>query len=243
MAAEVTVTGHKTVRAYKRADADRTNGNTPLEIVPQGDRLLIRTNQDHAPDNQRMSDDLEVTVPRSMAVEARGNVGDYEISDITGDVELAARPRRCAAGPHRRQRPAGNRPQRPDPRHDMKGKFDLQGRGSDVELENIGGQVTINGAYNGTLDFKNLAKPLQFEGARNTELNVQAVPGHINMDLGQFNGTDLVGPVRLVSGSRDIKMEQFTQSLELETQRGDMELQPGRRCRALKFVRATAASN
>ena len=45
-----------------------------------------------------------------------------------------------------------------------------------MELENIAGQVTINGAYNGTLDFKNLAKPLQFEGARNTELSVQAVP-------------------------------------------------------------------
>jgi hypothetical protein len=37
-----------------------------------------------------------------------------------------------------------------------------------------------------------------------------------------------VGPVRLVSQSRDIKIEQFTQSLELETQRGDIELQPAR---------------
>ena len=29
--------------------------------MPQGDRLLIRTNQDHAPDNQQISEDLEVT--------------------------------------------------------------------------------------------------------------------------------------------------------------------------------------
>jgi hypothetical protein len=43
----VTVTGHKSIRAYERSDADRANGNTPLEIVPQGDHLLIRTNQDH----------------------------------------------------------------------------------------------------------------------------------------------------------------------------------------------------
>ena len=97
-----------------------------------------------------------------------------------------------------------------------------------MELENIGGQVTINGAFNGTLDFKKLAKPLQFEGARNTELSVQAVPGRINMDLGEFNGTDLVGPIRLVGNSRDIRMEQFTQSLELENERGDVELHPGR---------------
>jgi DUF4097 and DUF4098 domain-containing protein YvlB len=111
---------------------------------------------------------------------------------------------------------------------DMKGRLDLQGRGSDVELENIGGQVTINGAYNGTLDFKNLSKALKFEGARNTELSVQAVPGRINMDLGEFNGNDLVGPIRLVGSSRDIRIEQFTQSLDLENQRGDIELHPGR---------------
>ena len=89
---EVAVTGHKSVRAYARDDADRTNGNTPVEIVPQGDHLLIRTNQDHAPENQQMSNDLEVTVPRGVSVEARGRNGDYEISDIAGDLELASDP-------------------------------------------------------------------------------------------------------------------------------------------------------
>jgi len=46
--------------------------------------------------------------------------------------------------------------------------------------------------------------------------------------MGEFTARDIVGPVRLVSQSRDIKIEQFTQSLELETQRGDIELHPGR---------------
>ena len=29
---------------------------------------------------------------------------------------------------------------------DLKGKLDLQGKGSDIELENIAGEVTINGS-------------------------------------------------------------------------------------------------
>ena len=33
---------------------------------------------------------------------------------------------------------------------DVKGRIDLQGRGSDVELENIAGQVTISGSFSGT---------------------------------------------------------------------------------------------
>ncbi|MBZ5624652.1 MAG: DUF4097 domain-containing protein [Acidobacteriia bacterium] len=227
-ALEVTVTGHKVLRAWARKDADRTNENTPVEIVPQGDRLLIRTNQDRVPDNQRISDDLEVTVPRGVTVEARGHNGDYEVSDINGDVELAsdrADVRIARVGGNARLDIGRSDLIRAS---DVKGKIDLQGRGSDVELENIQGQVTINGGYMGNLEFKNLAKALQLDGARNTELRVQAIPGRISMDLGQFNGTDIVGPIRLVSGSRDIKMEQFTQSLELETQRGDVELTPGR---------------
>ena len=224
---EVAVTGHKSVRAYSRVDADKTNDVTPVEIVPQGDRLLIRSNQDRSPNNQQISDDLEVTVPRGVSVEASGRYGDYEISNVTGDLELSS-----DRGDVRLSKVDGNvrlTIGRSDLIRavDMKGRLDLQGSGADVELENIGGQVTINGSYKGTLDFKSLAKPLQFDGA-NTELNVQAVPGRINMDLGEFNGNDLVGPVRLIGRSRDIRIEQFTLSLELENTRGDVELHPGR---------------
>lgn len=225
---QVAVTGHKSIRAYQRNDAEQTNGKTPLEIVPQGDHLLIRTNQDRAPDNQQIADDLEVTVPRGVSIEARGHNGDYEVTEVTGDLQLAT-----DRGDVRLSKVDGNARLdigRSDVIRvvDMKGRLDLQGRGSDVELENIGGAVTINGAFNGNLDFKKLAKPLKFEGLRNTELNVAAIPGHISMDLGEFNGTDLVGPVRLVGNSRNIRIEQFTTSLELENQRGDVELHPGK---------------
>jgi hypothetical protein len=47
------------------------------------------------------------------------------------------------------------------------------------------------------------------------------------MDLGAFTANDVVGPLRLVTRSRDIKVEKFTQALELETERGDIELSPG----------------
>ena len=226
--ADVTVSGHKLIRAYSKQDADRTNDSATVEIVPQGDRLMVRTNMDRVPNSQRMSADIEVTVPHGMSVESRGGQGDYELADLNGDVELSA-----SHGDVRMSRLGGNA--RLDIGRsdliralDVKGRIDLQGQGSDIELENIAGQVTINGAYRGTLDFKNLAKPLQFEGLRNTELNVQAVPGRISMDLGAFTANDVVGPLRLVTRSRDIKVEKFSQSLELETERGDIEIAPGR---------------
>ena len=47
------------------------------------------------------------------------------------------------------------------------------------------------------------------------------------MDLSQFSAKDIVGPVRLVTDSRDVKVEQFTVSLDLQTERGDIQLTPG----------------
>jgi DUF4097 and DUF4098 domain-containing protein YvlB len=224
---DIEITGRKMIRAFSREDADRANQATPVELVPQGDHLLVRTNQDRTRDNQRISADLEVVVPRSLAVEAHATTADYEIADVAGDLELAS-----GHGDVRLARIGGN--VRLDiGRSDLiraaaiTGKLDLQGQGSDIDLENVAGQVTVNGEYHGSLDFKNLAKALQFEGARNTELRAEAVPGHISMDLGQFSANNVVGPMRLVGGSRDVKIEQFTNTLELETKRGDVELTPG----------------
>ena len=81
---QVAVTGHKTVRASSHEDAEKTNQTTPLEMIRQGDRLLVRTNQDRAPDSQRITEDIEVTVPRGIAVEAHVTAGDYDIADVQG---------------------------------------------------------------------------------------------------------------------------------------------------------------
>jgi DUF4097 and DUF4098 domain-containing protein YvlB len=235
---DVEVTGRKMIRAYSREDADRANGATPVELVPQGDHLLVRTNQDRSRDNQRISDDLEVVIPRSLAVEARANTADYEIADVAGDVELTS-----DHGDARLARIGGNvllgighsdliRASA------VTGKFNLEGQGSDIDLENMAGQVTVNGSYRGSLDFKNLAKPLLYEGTGNTELHAEAVPGRISMDLGEFAAKNVVGPMRLMGGSRDVKIEQLTNALELEVQRGDVELTPGRLPLAAMDVRS-----
>ena len=42
----------------------------------------------------------------------------------------------------------------------------------------------------------------------------------------RVTASGLTGPVRLVTRSRDVKLEQFTNSLELETEHGDVQLQP-----------------
>ena len=75
-ASEINITGHKTIRAYNKADADTVNQQSPLEVLVQGDRVIVRTNQDKVSENHKVSTDLEVTVPRGASIESRGRSGD-----------------------------------------------------------------------------------------------------------------------------------------------------------------------
>jgi Putative adhesin len=224
---EIRINGRKLIRAYKREDAERTDGQTPVDIVPQGDRVLVTSHQERAPADERVSDELDITVPRGMAVEAYGGSADYEITDINGGVALGG-----SRGDVRIARIRGN-VRMEIGRSDtiaadtIQGDLNIEGRGSDIDIQNVTGHVTVNGAYVGSLAFKNVAMGLHLAAPR-MEVQAAAVPGSINMDLGDFSGTNLVGPVRLVTQSRDVHLAGFTDSLNLESVRGDVELQPGR---------------
>jgi len=105
------------------------------------------------------------------------------------------------------------------------GTVEVTGRGNDLELENIQGTVSVNGSFGGNLEFKNLAKTFHFE-SRNTDLRVERLPGRITMDLASLSGVNMVGPITITTKSKDVKLEEFTQSLKVELERGDLELRP-----------------
>ncbi|MGC9971738.1 MAG: DUF4097 family beta strand repeat-containing protein [Bryobacteraceae bacterium] len=226
-AQEVKVSGRKTIRSLQESDANNAHKQTSVDISTQGDQVVVRTNQDRVTGDERISTDLEMTVPRTASVEIRGRSGDLDISDLNGSVEVSSdnasvRLQNIASSVRLDLRKselvrAGS----------VKGDFVLQsGRGRDVELDTIGGEVTIDGSYSGDLQFRDCAKQLKFQSPQ-TDLKVEKLPGQIHLDLGSLSGSNLVGPIRLRSNrSRDVQLEQFTQALELSLDRGDITLRP-----------------
>jgi DUF4097 and DUF4098 domain-containing protein YvlB len=225
---EVKVSGQKVVHAWAGTEAEKINAASRLELTREGNRLLVRLADSGLSDSQRLSADLEVEVPRGVSVESRARSGNWDFADLNGDVEL-----NCDRGDARLDRIGGAARLilgRSSIVHaaEVKGKLDLEGRGSDVELTGVGGQVTVSGSFTGTLEFRNLAKPVHFTGSGGTEFTAQAIPGRLNVEMGSIEASDLVGPVHVDARSRDVSITQFTGALEVETQRGDIEIDPGR---------------
>src|SRR2546427_136666 len=145
-AAEIRITGRQTIRAYNKADADKASAQTLLEVVSQGDRVFVRANQERVPPERQVSMDLEVTVPRGASIEGRGRLGDFDITDIAGGVLIAS----DNSGVRLNKIGGGVKVdvKRSDIVRavDVNGLVEVTGRGNDLELENIQGAVSVNGA-------------------------------------------------------------------------------------------------
>lgn len=224
---EVRASGRLSVRSYQQSDADKVNKDCKLEVVRQGDLIVIRTNQDRAGTSAKVSGDLEITVPKGAAIETRGRYGDWEITDIAGAIVVDS----DNAGV--RINNAGGTVKVDTRNSDIirvvnaRSSVDISGRGEDVELDTIAGQATIKGSYRGEMLLRNLARPVRVEESRG-ELRCERIAGTVNMSRGELSGTDLVGPVIVRGQSKDVQLTNFTDSLEVSVDRGDLEIRPGR---------------
>ena len=218
----VKVTGRQSIRAFNRNSADRVKSNTNVRLERNGDELIVRSdNYRGGPRLFRVSDDLEIVVPRGITVESRGRSGDLTVDDVDGAIDVSGGRgdvRLNHIGKDVRIDGA-----RGGDIHavDLKGSLELGGRGSDVQLESIAGPVTIKGEFSGTLEFRALAKPLEFTSSR-TEFRVEAIPGEITMDLGDLKMNNVSGPVRFQSQTRDIQITDVTELLDIKLDRGDI---------------------
>lgn len=218
----VSVSGHKIVRAFSRSDAEKSNEQTPVRIEHQGDQLIL-TSTDSVSGRARVSADLEIAVPKSMAVEIRGRAGDISIQNVDGAVLVSSGRGDLTVqdigGDVRVESSRGGSLRASN----LRGAFDLSGRGGDVHIQGIAGPVTVSGEYSGSLEFSALAKSFRFQSSR-TEFSAEAVPGAINMDLSDLRLENVSGPVRFHTSSRDIEARQITNALDLSVDRGDIKV-------------------
>lgn len=224
---QLTLTGHKSIRSFDSDEAERANAATPVEVSVTGQTVTIRCNQDRARTHAPVTTDLEISVPKDASVEATGRYGDFDITGLTGNIDLTS----DNAGV--RLEDIGGDAKIDTRRSDlvrcinMGGNVDLRGKGDDVELTKIAGQVTIEGDYSGSVSLRGLAKPVRVQNMR-TQMEVQQVPGEIRLDRGSLEAENVLGPVKLTTQATDVTFDGFTDSLDISVDKGDIDLKPGR---------------
>lgn len=222
--ASVKVTGHKTVRSIDQEGADRADRETAFEVTGDPGNVVIQTNQNRASGLRRVTEDMEIVVPKGASIEAHGRDGDFDIHEVDGTVEITSE-----RGGVRLENLGG--PARLDLNSsplvravNLKGSLDLKGGGTDMYLEQIGGKVTVNGLYVGNVEFHNL-NGVHVTGPQ-TEFSVERLPGDLRASLRNLNASNVVGPIHVQTRLRDVQISDFTNALDLTVENGDIDLRP-----------------
>lgn len=224
---QINVSGHKTVFGMDKVEADRISDRMKLEVTVQGDQVVIRTNQENAASDNKVEADLEVQIPKGASVECRGTYGDFDVSQITGSFEVKSE----NAGV-RGQDIGGN--VRIDLRRSdvvrlvrIKGNVDVKGaRADDLEMDDVAGQVIVDGQFTGNIDFRRIDKSLRFS-SKSTNLTIEKLKGRAHLSDGDLEVDDIQGPLHLRSKSKDVRVSGFSSPIDIDLDRGDIELSPG----------------
>lgn len=220
---ELKVTGQKSIRALDRAAAEQADKVSPVEITEQGGSVWVRTNQDRVSGEKRVSSELVITLPKGVTLNLEGRSGDWDVKDINGAVDVNS------ANAGVRLSNLGGNARINVRRSDLvyaravKGNLLISGRGRDVDVENVQGTVTVDGGFSGNIKFQNVAKPVRYTSTQ-TDLSVEKVPGRMEMELGRLHATDIVGPFKLNTNNKDVRLEDFTRDVEITARRGDIVL-------------------
>lgn len=217
----IKVVVHKKLYAHNQDDANKYNEGSKPQITISGSSVLLNANTNGAGDHS-VSADLDVFVPRRATIDVASRRGDLSITDRKADVKISMQHGDVAVndltGAAKINLEKGSiRGSK------VTGDVDIDGHIDDVTLDEINGSVRLNGDFFNDIHLSKISKTVTFKSAR-SDVMLASVPGELEISGDSLRGTDVTGPSRLVTRSKEIHLEGVSGDLEVETSNGDIEV-------------------
>jgi DUF4097 and DUF4098 domain-containing protein YvlB len=218
------VAAHKRINADSQQEADKFNPATKPQINASSNVITLNANTQGAGEHS-VTTDLDVSVPRRVPAVISTRHGDVSVLGRDGDVEIASQHGDVAAS-------------------DVNGKVSLNLSGGSARVSNISGDVSVQGRaddisladvkgaahLNGEFDSIKLGKVtgvVGFKSAR-TDMEFSRLNGDLDMDSGDLRANDLIGPFRLLTRSKDVRLNGVDGDVRLENENGAVEIHMGK---------------
>jgi DUF4097 and DUF4098 domain-containing protein YvlB len=213
-APEIRVSGKANIHTWNERDAEKLRQPTSVQITQNGDGYEVFATGEK---DDRISVDMDVTVPPQAGVTIRNVKGDVSVSDLTqpvtidngsGDVDV----RDNGDDVNIDSRKGDIRVS------DTKGNVKLEGHGGQVDVLGATGGLTMNGEFYGPIRAEKIAKGVRFISQR-TDLTLTQLAGHMEFGSGNLEIADAPGNLTLRTNKFDIDIENAGGKVEV-TNRG-----------------------
>ncbi len=218
---QIRVVVHKRISAEDQAEADKWNGGTKPQLTVSGSIVTLNANNQGAGDHW-VAEDLDVSLPRKAAVVASTRYGDVSITGREGNLDITSQHGGVNAA-------------------DINGKVSLNldhssarisqvasdvsidGRANDVSIEDVKGAVHLDGEFMESVKLAKISQSVIFKSSR-TDMDFSRLDGDLDLDSGDLQASDVVGPLRLTTRSKDIRLTGVSGDVRLQDENGSVEL-------------------
>jgi DUF4097 and DUF4098 domain-containing protein YvlB len=218
---QIRVTVHKRINAESQGEADKWNAGTKPQITVSGSVVTLNANNQGAGDHW-VAEDLDISLPRKAAavVSTRygdvgiiGREGNLDITSAHGDVTTTDINGRVGLNlDHSSARIS-----------QVASDVSIEGRANDVSIEDVKGAVHLDGEFMESVKLAKISQPVTFKSSR-TDMDFSRLDGDLDLDSGDLQASDVIGPLRLKTRSKDIRLTGLSGDVRLQDENGSVEL-------------------
>ncbi|HZP25083.1 MAG TPA: DUF4097 family beta strand repeat-containing protein [Terriglobales bacterium] len=225
----IRVVVHKKLYANNQKEANGYNESTKPQISINGAAVVVNANTNGA-GNHNVQSDLDIMVPAGATVDIASKRGDITVNQRKADVKIALQHGDVSLSEI--DAPVSIALDKGSIRADqIAGDVDISGHIDDATLDQVAGAVRLNGDFYQDVRLSKITKTVIFKTSR-SDMEIASVPGEIEIASDQVRGTQLDGPSRVVTSSKDIHLEEVSGDLQVQSNNGDVEVttagkQPG----------------
>jgi DUF4097 and DUF4098 domain-containing protein YvlB len=220
----IRVAVHKKLYAQNQNDANKYNQGSKPQIESTGGTVVLNANTDGAGDHG-VQTDMDIQVPAGTALDIASKRGDVTVSHRKADVKISLQHGDVSltevAGPVKISLEKGS-----IRASQIGGDVDVTGHVDNVTIDEVAGAVRLDGDFYEDIQLSKIAKTVILKTSR-SDMELASVPGDIEIASDQVRGNDVMGPSRVVTGSKDIHLEDVSGDLQVQSTNGDVEVTTG----------------
>jgi DUF4097 and DUF4098 domain-containing protein YvlB len=223
---DIKVVVHKRLVADNEQQSKQVDSQTRPTISVSGNLVTVNANTTGAGDQHAVSTDLDITVPRTVAVDVATQHGDIsvqgrdaevKVSNSHGDVNLGQITGNSSVVMRKGSLTAAH----------LKGDLSVDGRLDDTNISDVSGKLEMTGDYFGDMSLAGIRQGVRFKSSR-TDMEFSRLDGDLSMESGDLQAKSVAGPLRLLTRSKDIHLDNVTGDVKVENSNGSVELHAGK---------------
>jgi putative adhesin/cell wall-active antibiotic response 4TMS protein YvqF len=219
---KVKVVTHKRVYARNDQDAQQANTGTKPQIEVAGANVTINANTQGAGPKGVVTD-LEIYLPRKVALDISTRRGDVNVTDRTADAKIEA-----SKGDISLDQITGNVSANLShgSLHASKvtGNVTADGHINDLVAMDVTGSLTVSGDVIDELKLSKIGKGVAFHSSR-SDFELAKLDGDLDMDRTDLRANNVVGPTTMNLKTKDVQMDSVSGEFHLQGETGDVTIQ------------------